>query len=165
MKKFNFKINNFYSIFNQMNSDDKNKNLDSFLDGELRGSLRSQPSDDFTAVLMKKVELEKEFAKEDVKAYRIAKYAIGVENIDIEAATERGIVVCNAANYCLEEVSDHTVALLLACARRIVTIAPPCTAGWMARRRIPSPSASLQHLDPWAGRLWKDCTPGRSEAP
>ena len=95
----------------------------------------------------------------------IAKYAIGVENIDIEAATERGIVVCNAANYCLEEVSDHTVALLLACARRIVTIAPPCTAGWMARRRIPSPSASLQHLDPWAGRLWKDCTPGRSEAP
>jgi D-3-phosphoglycerate dehydrogenase len=52
----------------------------------------------------------------------IAKYAIGVENIDVAAATERGIVVCNAADYCVEEVSDHTVALLLACARRIVTI-------------------------------------------
>jgi len=52
----------------------------------------------------------------------IAKYAIGVDNIDVAAATERGIVVCNAADYCVEEVSDHTVALLLACARRIVTI-------------------------------------------
>src|SRR5262245_48850170 len=52
----------------------------------------------------------------------IAKYAIGVENIDVAAATDRGIVVCNAADYCVEEVSDHTVALLLACARRIVTI-------------------------------------------
>ena len=52
----------------------------------------------------------------------IAKYAIGVENIDVAAATERGIVVCNAADYCVDEVSDHTVALLLACARRIVTI-------------------------------------------
>ena len=52
----------------------------------------------------------------------IAKYAIGVENIDVAAATERGIVVCNAADYCLEEVSDHTVALLLASARRIVAI-------------------------------------------
>jgi D-3-phosphoglycerate dehydrogenase len=52
----------------------------------------------------------------------IAKYAIGVDNIDIAAATEHGIVVCNAADYCVEEVSDHTVALLLACARRIVTI-------------------------------------------
>jgi len=52
----------------------------------------------------------------------IAKYAIGVENIDVAAATERGIVVCNAADYCVEEVSDHTVALLLASARRIVAI-------------------------------------------
>lgn len=52
----------------------------------------------------------------------IAKYAIGVENIDIAAATEHGIVVCNAADYCVEEVSDHAVALLLACSRRIVTI-------------------------------------------
>src|SRR5688572_20107220 len=35
----------------------------------------------------------------------IAKYAIGVDNIDVAAATERGIVVCNAADYCVEEVS------------------------------------------------------------
>ncbi|MEO8665495.1 MAG: hypothetical protein ABI462_08350 [Ignavibacteria bacterium] len=77
MKKFNFKINNFYSIFNQMNSEDKNKHLDSFLDSELGASLQSYTPSDFTLELMKRVELEKEFTKQDVKAYRIAKYFIG----------------------------------------------------------------------------------------
>ena len=50
----------------------------------------------------------------------IAKYAVGVDNVDIAAATNAGIVVANAADYCTEEVSDHAVALLLAGARRIV---------------------------------------------
>jgi len=50
----------------------------------------------------------------------IAKYAVGVDNIDLAAATAAGIVVANAADYCTEEVSDHAVGLLLACARRIV---------------------------------------------
>lgn len=49
----------------------------------------------------------------------IAKYAVGFDNIDITAATQRGIVVCHAPNFCVEEVSDHTVALLLALARRV----------------------------------------------
>ena len=50
----------------------------------------------------------------------IAKYAVGVDNVDIAAATNAGIVVANAADYCTEEVSDHAVALLLAGTRRIV---------------------------------------------
>jgi D-3-phosphoglycerate dehydrogenase / 2-oxoglutarate reductase len=37
----------------------------------------------------------------------------------VDAATLRGIVVCNIADYCTEEVSDHTVGLLLAAVRRI----------------------------------------------
>lgn len=49
----------------------------------------------------------------------IARYGIGVDNIDLEAATEKGIPVANVPDYCLDEVSDHTVALLLACARQI----------------------------------------------
>lgn len=52
----------------------------------------------------------------------IAKYAVGVDNIDIPAATAAGIVVANAADYCTEEVSDHAVALLLASARRVVAM-------------------------------------------
>lgn len=52
----------------------------------------------------------------------IAKYAVGVDNIDGPAATAAGIVVANAADYCTEEVSDHAVALLLAATRRIVAM-------------------------------------------
>ncbi|MDB6170485.1 MAG: dehydrogenase, partial [Verrucomicrobia bacterium] len=50
----------------------------------------------------------------------IAKYAVGVDNVDVAAATSRGIVVANAADYCTEEVSDHAVALLLASVRRVM---------------------------------------------
>ena len=45
--------------------------------------------------------------------------ARGYEGIDVEAATDYGICVSNAGDYCSEEVSDHTMALLLACARKI----------------------------------------------
>ena len=50
----------------------------------------------------------------------IAKYSIGLDNIDLSAATEQGIVVCHAPRFCIEEVSDHAVALLLGLARRVV---------------------------------------------
>lgn len=49
----------------------------------------------------------------------IARYGIGVNNVDLEAASARGIIVTNVPDYCLEEVSDHTLAMLLDCARRI----------------------------------------------
>ncbi|HND62726.1 MAG TPA: C-terminal binding protein [Opitutaceae bacterium] len=52
----------------------------------------------------------------------IAKYAVGVDNIDVKAATARGIVVANAADYCTEEVSDQAVALILASVRRVVSM-------------------------------------------
>ncbi|HLQ64816.1 MAG TPA: C-terminal binding protein [bacterium] len=50
----------------------------------------------------------------------IARYGIGVDNVDLQAAAARGIVVTNVPDYCIEEVSDHALALILACARRIV---------------------------------------------
>jgi D-3-phosphoglycerate dehydrogenase / 2-oxoglutarate reductase len=50
----------------------------------------------------------------------IARYGIGVDNVDVAAATDAGIRVTNVPDYCLDEVADHTVALLLSLARRIV---------------------------------------------
>jgi len=52
----------------------------------------------------------------------ISNTQIGYDSIDIEAATERGILVTNVRDYCFEEVSDHAMALLLACARKIVQL-------------------------------------------
>jgi D-3-phosphoglycerate dehydrogenase / 2-oxoglutarate reductase len=49
----------------------------------------------------------------------IARYGIGVDTIDLVAATEAGIIVTNNPTYCIEEVAEHTMALLLAAARKI----------------------------------------------
>lgn len=50
----------------------------------------------------------------------IARYGIGVDNVDVAAATRAGILVTNVPDYCVDEVSDHALALLLALARQIV---------------------------------------------
>jgi D-3-phosphoglycerate dehydrogenase len=51
----------------------------------------------------------------------IARYGIGVDNVDLAAATKARIVVTNVPDYCVDEVSDHALALLLALARKILT--------------------------------------------
>ena len=49
----------------------------------------------------------------------IARYGIGVDTIDLDAATAAGIIVTNNPTYCIEEVAEHAMALLLACARKV----------------------------------------------
>src|SRR5438477_540593 len=49
----------------------------------------------------------------------ISRFGIGVDNVDVPAATEAGIVVTKVPDYCIDEVSDHAMALLLALARKI----------------------------------------------
>jgi D-3-phosphoglycerate dehydrogenase / 2-oxoglutarate reductase len=49
----------------------------------------------------------------------VSRFGIGVDNVDIEAATAKGIVVTKVPDYCIDEVSDHAMALLLAAARKI----------------------------------------------
>jgi D-3-phosphoglycerate dehydrogenase len=50
----------------------------------------------------------------------IVRYGIGYDNVDVQAADERGIAVCNVPSYCLDEVADHTATLILSGLRRIV---------------------------------------------
>ncbi|MFV0445480.1 MAG: C-terminal binding protein [Planctomycetaceae bacterium] len=49
----------------------------------------------------------------------IARLGIGLDNIDIPAATRNGMLVTNVPDYCVEEVADHALALLLSWARNI----------------------------------------------
>ena len=49
----------------------------------------------------------------------IARYGIGLDNIDVNVATENGIIVTNVPTYCVDEVTDHAMALILTCARKI----------------------------------------------
>src|SRR4051812_37029655 len=50
----------------------------------------------------------------------ISNYAVGVDNVDIDAATERGIPVGYTPDVLTEATADATFALMLACARRVV---------------------------------------------
>jgi D-3-phosphoglycerate dehydrogenase len=52
----------------------------------------------------------------------ISRYGIGVDMIDLDAATRRGIAVANTPYYCLEEVSAHALALILGLTRQIVAL-------------------------------------------
>ncbi|MDP6101532.1 MAG: C-terminal binding protein [Dehalococcoidia bacterium] len=53
----------------------------------------------------------------------ISVIGIGYDGVDIEAATERGILVANVPDYCQEEVANHAMALILACNRKLIPIA------------------------------------------
>lgn len=53
------------------------------------------------------------------KCQVISRYGIGVDNVNVEAATQHGIIVTNVPDYCTDEVSEHAMAMLLSCARKV----------------------------------------------
>lgn len=70
----------------------------------------------------------------------IVSAAIGVDNIDVEAATRRGIMVANVPDYCIQEVADHTVSLFLASIRKVVYLADRVKTGfWQINDAKPIP--------------------------
>lgn len=64
---------------------------------------------------------------------------IGYDIIDVDAATARGIWVANVPDYCVDEVADHTLLLLLAAARRLPTVvsAWQSTGRWLVSDMLP----------------------------
>ncbi|PIZ16126.1 hydroxyacid dehydrogenase [Candidatus Desantisbacteria bacterium CG_4_10_14_0_8_um_filter_39_17] len=53
------------------------------------------------------------------KCLVVARYGVGVDNIDIAAATKKGIVVANVLDYATDEVAEQALALLFSCIRKI----------------------------------------------
>lgn len=49
----------------------------------------------------------------------IGRAGVGVDTIDLDAATERGVIVCNAPTSNIMSAAEHTMALMLACARQL----------------------------------------------
>ena len=68
-----------------------------------------------------------------------SRYGIGVDNIDIPIATELGIVVTNVPDYCIDEVSDHALGMILALNRRFVPHNREVTSGGWARVMLNEP--------------------------
>ena len=69
----------------------------------------------------------------------VARTGIGVDNLDVAAATEAGILIANVPDYCVDEVADHTLALLLASMRGIVGAVDSVRRGEWAVPQVPLP--------------------------
>ena len=52
----------------------------------------------------------------------IVRYGVGVDTLDIEAATDHGIVIAHFPDFCQPEVANHAIMLLLACAKKLTSI-------------------------------------------
>ena len=71
------------------------------------------------AILVTYAKLPGELLRQLTRCKAIGRFGLGVDNIDIKAAAELSIVVTYVPDYCMQEVSDHALALLLALARKI----------------------------------------------
>ena len=70
------------------------------------------------------------------KAEAILSFGHGFNHIDHDAATEQGVMVVNCDGFCTEEVSNHAIMLLLACAKKLTTLNNLVKAGkWDAQLR------------------------------
>jgi D-3-phosphoglycerate dehydrogenase len=72
----------------------------------------------------------------------IVRYGVGTDNVALDAARSRGIIVCNVPHYCIDEVADHTFALAMALTRQIPAIDREVRAGlWSSTPRRPMPAS------------------------
>jgi D-3-phosphoglycerate dehydrogenase / 2-oxoglutarate reductase len=74
---------------------------------------------DADAILVTYAKLPGELLRQLRRCKAIGRFGLGVDNIDIPAAVELGITVTYVPDYCMQEVSDHAMGLLLALARKI----------------------------------------------
>ncbi len=74
---------------------------------------------DASAVICNLFNLDAEVISGMEKCKIISRYGVGYDNVDVDAAAERGIAVCNVPDYSMEDASEHALALLFACTRKI----------------------------------------------
>lgn len=95
--------------------------------GGADAALRLAPTAD--AIMVNWAPLPRPVLEAATRCRTVARFGIGVDNIDIDAATELGIVVSRVTGYCIDEVAEHTIGLLLALRRKLVAFAAHTRAG------------------------------------
>jgi len=96
------------------------------IDPELRMAKSAAADDilavarDADAILVTYAKLSGDLLRRLKRCKAIGRFGLGVDNIDVAAAKECGITVTYVPDYCMREVSDHAMALLLALARKVV---------------------------------------------
>ena len=74
---------------------------------------------DADAVLVTYAKLTREVLSQFTRCKAIGRFGLGVDNIDLPTAKEKGIAVNYVPDYCIREVSDHAMALLLSLIRKV----------------------------------------------
>ncbi len=93
---------------------------------------------DADAVMVDQAPMPADVVQQLKKCKIISRYGVGYEKVDVAAATDRGIFVANVPDYCVDEVSDHALSLLLACARKTVAVCSAVKSGqWNIGERQP----------------------------
>jgi D-3-phosphoglycerate dehydrogenase len=95
----------------------------------------SAPAD---ALLVTYAKITADMIRQMPRCRVISRFGIGVDNVDLAAATSAGIVVTKVPDYCIDEVSDHAMALLLALVRKIPSSSARTHAGrWEMKAVVP----------------------------
>lgn len=87
-------------------------------DGTPEGLLRT--GEDADAILNTYMPMSAELLASLTRCRIVARYGIGVDNIDVTSATASGITVTNVPDYSIQEVAAHTTALILGLLRRVI---------------------------------------------
>ncbi|MEE9399469.1 MAG: NAD(P)-dependent oxidoreductase, partial [Dehalococcoidales bacterium] len=99
---------------------------------------------DADAVLTAAAQMTRRVMEELPKCQVIVRYGIGYDTIDVEAATDNDILLVNIPDFCFEEVSNHAIALLLACAKKLVFLNNGVKQSrWKECRRAQAPMVSI----------------------
>lgn len=107
---------------------------------EFDAELRPVPTEDFNPpveqlrdadalLITSRNNISRELIEQMPNLKVISKYAVGLDHIDLQAATDHGVLVTHFPDYCTNEVADHAMALILACNRRVVQLDRDLRAG------------------------------------
>jgi D-3-phosphoglycerate dehydrogenase / 2-oxoglutarate reductase len=93
---------------------------------------------DADALIIQFVPITRRIIENLPKCKIIVRYAIGLDIVDIQAATEKKIMVANVPDYCIDEVADHALTLMLAVIRKLKIATREVADGhWSYKRTVP----------------------------
>lgn len=93
---------------------------------------------DADAIITQFVPITKKIINNLEQCKIIVRYAIGLDIIDVKEATKKKIMVANVPDYCIEEVANHALALMLALLRKIILMDKETRKGiWSYKKSIP----------------------------
>ncbi|MHB0869585.1 MAG: C-terminal binding protein [Chloroflexota bacterium] len=102
---------------------------------------------DADAVLVISAKVTKRVIEALPRLKAIGRYGIGVDNVDVETATRRGVAVVNVPGFCAREVADHVMMMVLAFARKLTFLNGLMRQGvWGRGKASPMPALYSQTL-------------------